>query len=61
MATEPEQPMADCPPIDAQPIGGLAFMVIAGDEEGSRIEFIPTIEGREIRFIRMGGRVASRR
>jgi CubicO group peptidase (beta-lactamase class C family) len=47
------------PPVDLQPVGELEFMATEGDEEGMRIDFIPNADG-SIRFVRMGGRVATR-
>ena len=47
------------PPVDLQPVSELEFMATEGDEEGMRIDFIPNADG-SIRFVRMGGRVATR-
>ena len=49
----------DYPPTRFKPVSELEFMAIEGDQEGSRIDFIPNADGG-IRFLRMGGRLAGR-
>ncbi|HUY99239.1 MAG TPA: serine hydrolase domain-containing protein [Thermomicrobiaceae bacterium] len=45
------------PPISMAPIGERAFVVTGGEQQGSRVEFIPAASGAP-RFIRYGGRLA---
>jgi CubicO group peptidase (beta-lactamase class C family) len=47
------------PPVDVKPVSELEFMATEGEQEGSRIDFIPNPDG-SIRFVRMGGRLAER-
>ena len=50
------------PPLTLAPLGGWAFVVTGGEQEGSRVEFIPTVDrdGEAVRFIRVGGRLADK-